>query len=446
VPSRRKFIGSAMLYGALAGSASIGSFDQLLGSAPSTREADISGGDIIRRIKSLRRRDETILRYGGNGDVFPMTWSADDRQLGSLLDGTGWSPDSPGQYNSRVFMIEGEARAAKFLDLSSYPSLLPTGKDPRYYGFGLLEIDYSIYHFLCALAPSDEGWKWVGTKIIYSPDGGKTWLNQDGSAPVRWEHYGARSRGTLLFYDEPDQIYSLLSVLQMGRSYGANKDGFAYVYSPNGFIDGLMNQLILARVPKDKMLHRTAYEFFAGPHSDGSPAWTSNVDKRAAVHTFPRGWVNRLTPDATMVAQSWVPSVTYNEPLGLYMMANWGNGCAPDGSWFGKPSYLGFWVSRNPWGPWTQIHEEFAWTPGRDTAARCYSPQISPKWISSDGRSFWLVWTDYQGYDQWIGQWKREGIPFDTRNPGDLQRMYALMRRVMPYYAFNTQRVDLDIA
>ena len=95
-------------------------------------------------------------------------------------------------------------------------------------------------------------------------------------------------------------------------------------------------------------------------------------------------------------------------------MANWGMGCAPDGMWFGKPSYLGFWSAPHPWGPWTQIHEEKEWTPAGDKNARAYQPQIASKWIAADGKSFWLVWTDFQ----FVGP----------------QR---------PYYSFNTQKVEL---
>jgi len=31
-----------------------------------------------------------------------------------------------------------------------------------------------------------------------------------------------------------------------------------------------------------------------------------------------------------------------------------------------------------------------------DSAAS--QPQISPKWIAADGKSFWLVWTDWAGH------------------------------------------------
>jgi hypothetical protein len=52
----------------------------------------------------------------------------------------------------------------------------------------------------------------------------------------------------------------------------------------------------------------------------------------------------------------------------------------------------------------------------RDPHARAYQPQISPKWIAPDGRSFWLVWTDFQMIDG-------EAV----------------------YYAFNMQRVDVEV-
>ena len=81
------------------------------------------------------------------------------------------------------------------------------------------------------------------------------------------------------------------------------------------------------------------------------------------------------------------------------MMVNWGMGCDSDGKWFGKPSYLGFWIAAYPWGLWNQVYEETAWAPEGDSAARAYQPQIIPKWIAKDGKSFWLAFTDYQVVD-----------------------------------------------
>jgi hypothetical protein len=195
----------------------------------------------------------------------------------------------------------------------------------------------------------------------------------------------------------------------MGKAYEQNKDGYVYIYSPNGNTEGTMNQLVLCRVPKDRIRDRGAYDFFVSRKPDGTADWSRDIAARGVVQSFPSGWVNtKVHPYA------WHPSVVYDAPLGVYLMANWGMGCAPDGTWFGKPSYLGFWSAPNPWGPWTQIHEEKEWMPAGDRAAHAYQPQIGPKWIAADGKSFWLVWTDFQ----FVGA-------------------------ARPYYSFNTQKVEL---
>ena len=199
------------------------------------------------------------------------------------------------------------------------------------------------------------------------------------------------AKQNMVFFEEPGDAFSLITVLQMGQNYEQNTDGYVYIYSPNGSTEGTMNQL--AVVPRAEGSHPRSQQRTSSSspgdrmaRPNGRPTWRP----AAAVHTFPSGWVN-----TEVHPYAWHPSVVYNKPLGLYLMANWGMGCTPDGMWFGKPSYLGFWTAPHPWGPWTQIHEESEWTPGGDKNARAYQPQIAPKWIAADGKSFWLVWTDF---------------------------------------------------
>src|SRR5688500_1907344 len=52
----------------------------------------LAAGTPGRRIKQVIRRDDMIIRHGGNGDIFPLTWMADDRQFGSFSDGSGGWP------------------------------------------------------------------------------------------------------------------------------------------------------------------------------------------------------------------------------------------------------------------------------------------------------------------------------------------------------------------
>jgi hypothetical protein len=409
---------------------------------PEVRQGPSSTGP---RIKTVIRRDETILRLGGSGDNWHMSWADNDRQYVSLCDGFGW-PGLPGydmvgkEFNSRIYAISGNPPNIKFEFLPGYPELLNLVSVPgtpqinRYYGFGTLALNGRLYQFLSTLnhrtsQPDGTSWPGIafyGAKLIYSPDNGRTWRNQDGSTPVVWEDWEHRSRQNMVFFEESQGAFSLLTVLQMGRNYEFNRDGYVYVYAPNGMVDGTMNQLVMFRVPKTQILDRKSYEFFAGKRADGSATWLKDIAARVPVHTFPSGWVN-----TNAHPYGWHPSVVYNAPLGRYMMVNWGMGCTADGAWFGKPSYLGFWTAPNPWGPWTQIHEETSWTPGNDSKARAYQPQIAPKWIAADGKSFWLVWTDFQS-----------GEPLPKGNFFTAETK----QRAFPYYAFNTQRVDLIVA
>lgn len=378
------------------------------------------------KIASLRRLEDTVLRVPSQGDNWHMSWANDDRQYVSLCDGTGFPGSPRADYNSRAYAIAGDPPALRFDYLPGYPELLtvPGTRDiHRYYNFGILALDGRIYQFLSTPNHpfSEPEPRFVGVKLIYSPDNGVTWHNQDGSTPVRWEPWDTRTRDNMLFFCEPGEPFALLTVVQMGQNYAHNKDGYVYIYSPNGNLEGTMNQLVLCRVPNDRILQRTAYEFYAGLGPNGAAEWSPGIEERAVVHTFPAGWVNRF-----IHPYAWHPSVVYYPPTGEYLMANWGMGTDESGDWFTRPSYLGFWTAPAPWGPWTQVHKEQAWMPAGDPRARAYQPQIAPKWIgpkridADDGRgraSFWLVWTDFQVLDG--GR---------------------------PYYAFNAQQVEVRLA
>lgn len=407
-------------------------------------------------IQGAVRRDDTLIRLGGSGDNWHMSWGADDRQYVSQCDGYGWSETPKGVYNSRLLTISGDPGNAKFSELPGYPESIRDFDAPRYYSFGTLALDGCIYQFLstwnkpigfpidfASLGPKEL--RFVGAKLIYSPDNGRTWRNQDGSTPVVWESWKDRSRKTMAFFEEDQEAFSQLSILQMGKNYEHNRDGYVYIYGSNGNTEGSMNQLVMLRVPKDKILHREAYECFAGSRG-GEAKWTRDITARVPVHTFPCGWVNTLVHPF-----AWQPSLVYIASLGVYVMANWGMGVGEGGVWFGKPSYLGFWVAPNPWGPWAQFHEDAAWTPGGDAGARAFAPQIAPKWLAPDGKSFWLVWSDFQERNQEIFERlftrelkeKYHRMQMSREEWAEVSRM---MRMNRPFYAFNAQRVDLILS
>ena len=389
------------------------------------------------KITRIERLDDTIIKPTGIGDNWLMTWADDDNQFVSLNDGFGWDdiPEYTGKmYSSKVYIISGDPPEHRFKYLPGYPDcenkFNTASTYTRYYGFAILAVEGYIYHFLST--PKEpygaKGNAFIGVKLIYTEDNGKTWKNQDGSHPVQWEEWEKRDRNNMLFFYEPQNAFSLLSVLQMGKDYSLNKDGYVYIYAPNGSVDGKMNQLVMLRVKKDKILNRDNYEYFVSLNPDGEATWSSEINKRGIVYTFPEGWVNwKIGSPNSAHPYGWQPSVVYNAPLDIYMMTNWGTGVEKSsGDWFTKPSYLGFWTAPKPWGPWTQVHEDAEWLPGGDRDARAYQPQISPKWIAEDGRSFWLVWTDFR-------------LVHERPKSEDLSA--TGLKKARPYYAFNCQKV-----
>ncbi len=401
-------------------------------------------------IRMIVRRDDPILKLGGIGDGYKMSWGASDQQYIVVNDGPGWAAPAESFFNTRLWTVDGAPKDSRFREVEGYPDLNRGTRPedaPNYYGHGLLAVQGRIYQFLSTLdRAKDRPRHWSGSKLIYSDDSGRSWHNQDGSTPVVWENWGEQSRKRFVFFSEPNSCFSLLSVLQMGRDYQENRDGYIYVYGLNGNVDGLMNELVMFRVAIGKMLDRTSYEFFAGLQTSGAARWAKDIAARKPVHRFPRGWVNstNLVPD-DLVVESWSPSVVYNQALGLYMMSSAGIGCAPDGTEFGKPSYLGFWVSKTPWGPWRRVHEETAWMPAGDAASRAYAPQIAPKWISPDGKSFWLVWADLKGIREFgRDETLMEAALAKAKTPQQRNATEVdFIRRYMPGFSCSTQRVDL---
>ena len=412
------------------------------------------------RIKSALPRDETIRRLGGDGmGGSPATWTADDRQLLAAGDSCGW-PDNPKDtyYANYDIYVDGDPENATFHDVLGYPKLRLwdwlSASAWVYYSTGVIAVDGHIYQYLTTSADylidptAKDTWaiwkdgnalKTNAAKLIHSPDGGRTWCNHDGSTPVVWEWPRDQTPKTTIFSREPQEAFSEPHFVQMGKDYSDNRDGYVYVFSQNSSSVGgiinekIANQLMMFRVQKARILDRSAYEFFAGLHADGNARWSKDINARREIHTFPAGWPPRR----------WGASIVFNAPLGAFMMVG---GCSDmDFDAPNKPArtYLAIWVALNPWGPWSQLHEDTAWKPAGDPGVRTVCPVILPKWISDDGKSFWWSWGDAQATFG-IGS-SADMDMYHARSAEELKRIRFLYHQYHPYLAFNIQRVDLIV-
>jgi hypothetical protein len=160
--------------------------------------------------------------------------------------------------------------------------------------------------------------------------------------------------------------------LNFGKNYAGARDGYVYMYSPD--TPSAYNEtdhLVLTRAPTNQITSRTAYEFFKGLDVQGNPLWTKDIAQRGAVFTL-AGGCNRL-------------DVTYNAPLQRYLMAMRSRAKA------GGLNQFSIYDAATPWGPWTTVY----YTTQTSTSSGGWgeSQQIPSKWLSSDGKTFYLVYS-----------------------------------------------------
>ena len=159
----------------------------------------------------------------------------------------------------------------------------------------------------------------------------------------------------------------------------------------------------MARVAKTEITDRSKYEFFVSRNEDGTANWSSDIDDRGVVHAFPDGWVDQRRP------YSWSPTIVYNKPLDVYIMAAAGMFHTPE-----PPSCLVLYYAEKPWGPWTEFYWTSEWITD-DSGDRQYEPQLSPKWISSDGKTMYLIFSDRRDGHTTNYKWNQQRLTLVVR-------------------------------
>jgi hypothetical protein len=230
--------------------------------------------------------------------------------------------------------------------------------------YGIVCIDSVLYMWVGMFETEVDPFKEV--KIAYSKDHGATWeftdwsfTREEGVMMPTVCNYGKNYEGA------PDEfVYSYLIRFQSyeGPDDYPDKVDWLNCQKP-GFID-------LARVPKDEILNRDAYTFFAGMQN-GEPTWTPDINARKPVFENPAG-------------VGWCINVSYNAGLQRYILTtehtetHRGN--------------IGIFDAPNPWGPWTTVCYEKNWGEGHVPLNTFYW-NFSNKWMSEDGKTFSLIFT-----------------------------------------------------
>ncbi len=377
--------------------------------------------------------DPHIFRSGEKGDNWCMTWGADGALYTAQCDGRGWYDENGKKRdfkNTQIWRITGGPDSAGFKAemLEGFPDYSRTGYTEIYgpiippdsatrfpppgklrdgwnwYGYGLVSVDGNMYQFISHCAQR-YGWGWFdGTQLIWRPKGQKNWIRWNGTDAGDRDRWLLNEGGNqLMFFNEPDYAFSFITVAQLGRDYRENKDGYVYLYSPEGKEKAA--NLNMARVKKDKITDRNEWEYFVKLKDNGQAEWVKgDITKRGIVHKFPAGWG----------FYSWSPSVVWNKGLGLFIMVTGGTQRPGTGDVLSqgphnKSGSLMFLWAEKPWGPWHQFYWRENWQVG-EAINRLYLPQLSPKWISGDGRTMYLVFSDAANGHSTYYMWNMQKI------------------------------------
>jgi hypothetical protein len=225
--------------------------------------------------------------------------------------------------------------------------------------FALLSVDSVMYTWV---GPSSGPASYSESRLCYSLDHSASWT------PVDWA-----------FTIDDGIVFP--AYLNFGRGYEGARDNYLYTYfielmDASDLLIQIPGQIQLARVPKDQVLLRKSYEFFAGRDSVGDPTWSYLLEERMPVFQDPRG-------------VGWAASVSFNPGIGRYFLCT-----EHDSSGVGN---LGMFDAPEPWGPWTTVTYVTAW----EGYGEVFYWNFSNKWLSPDGRDFTMIYSGDRHEDAW---------------------------------------------
>jgi len=305
---------------------------------------------------------EQIIRKAHGSDNWPVTWADDDNLYTAYGDGWGFEPKVPKKLSLGIAKVSGSPPDIKGVNIRSETAEQVGDGRAGKKASGMLMVDGVLYMWVRNAGNSQLAW---------SADHGRTWTWCD------WKF--TKSFGCPTF-------------LNFGKNYSGARDDYVYIYSPDSDTAyDPADRMVLARVPKDRITQREAYEFFKGLDDQGRPLWTKDIDQRGPVFVHPGRCLRG--------------GITYNPGLKRYLWCQ----VIPGGDTRFEGGF-GIYDAPEPWGPWTTVYFTEKWDVGPGESS-C----LPVKWMSADGRTCHLV---FSGDDSFSVR----KVTFETQErPGDTQ-------------------------
>lgn len=357
-----------------------------------------------------------------NADTWYPSWGADDRLYSPFTDGTVTGPDDSGEektvksFSGGATAVVGHAiiTGSDPMNLSiSEPGLI-TGNPAPYQGrypCASLYKDGVWYIGTYALNSASYGLNWPICGLFagfhISKDNGKTWT----PSPLSCEP------GKALF-PEPATLngpvkFGVPHVVDFGKNMENSPDGKMYMVAHGSLQkdqeDRKANvswttgdQIYLCRVtPSPETINDAKhYEYFGGNDRKGKPVWTKDLEQAKPILDW-----NNTCGGVT---------ITYNKPLKKYLMCvtNGGNTVSMYDSYLLEADKIT--------GPWKMV------TYMKNFGTQGYFLNIPSKFISADGRSFWLCYS--ANWENQMGK-KYASIPEGGSYSMTLQQVRLLTKK-----------------
>jgi len=282
----------------------------------------------------------SIIRKAKGGDNWPITWADDDHLYTAYGDGRGFKPYVKTKLSMGLCRVAGGPDDFRGTNLQSPTAERKGGGARGAKVSGMLMVEGELFMLVRNTSNSQLAW---------STDRGKTWTWSD------WKF---------------EKSFGYPTFLNFGRNYEGSRDDYVYIYSQDS--DSAYkraDRMVLARVRKNRIKDRSAYEFLSTIGRDGKPTWHHDVARRGAVFSHD--------------GQCYRSSVSYNAALRRYLWCQTGAG--NDTRFRGG---FAIFDAPEPWGPWTTAFFTKQWDVGPGETS-C----LPTKWMSDDGRTIHLVFS-----------------------------------------------------
>lgn len=274
----------------------------------------------------------TVVRAAVDSDNWPMTWADDDAIYTSYGDGFGFEPRTTEKLSMGFARVDGPAGQFTGVNIRSKTGEAKGDGKSGPKASGMLMVDDILYML----------------------------VRNTGNSRLDWslDHAASWTQGFRF-----DQGFGSPTFLNFGPNYSGALDPYVYVYSQEGASAyNIDDGVALARVHRDAIRERSAWEFFGGMKA--GPIWTADIAARQPVFRYRRHCQR-------------VDAVYIRALNRVMLLVAYGH----NGGW-------GMFESRTPWGPWSvAFHTEY-WGLGETHGYR-----LPSKWNSDEGRSMSLVFS-----------------------------------------------------